>query len=41
MEWWILLSLAGVGLAIGVLTRKHKSRRRDPKEEAKNIYPLW
>jgi hypothetical protein len=41
MEWQILLSLAVVVLVIGVLSRLRRSRRREPEEETKNIYPLW
>jgi hypothetical protein len=41
MEWWILLGLVGVVLAIGGLSRLHRSRRRRTPERAQNIYPLW
>lgn len=41
MEWWILSGLAIVVLGIGFLSRIRKSRRREPDEETKNIYPLW
>ncbi len=41
MEWWILLALAVVLLAIGVRSRIRRLRRRRPDKEANNIYPLW
>ncbi len=41
MELWILLGLALVALAIGVVSRMRKARRIAPENEAKNIYPLW
>jgi hypothetical protein len=41
MEWWILIGLAVVVLTVGGLGRIRQSRRRQPEEQAKNIYPLW
>jgi hypothetical protein len=41
MEWWILLSVVGSVLVIGVMNRMRKARRREAKGEADNIYPLW
>lgn len=41
MEWWILSGLAAAVLAVGALTRLRRSRRRQAREPAHNIYPLW
>jgi hypothetical protein len=41
MEWWILLGLAVGALGAGVLGRLRRSRRREARDEGKNIYPLW
>jgi hypothetical protein len=41
MEGWILLGLAIVGFAIGVLARSRRSKRSRTDEQTRNIYPLW
>ena len=41
MEWWIFSGLALAALAVGVLNRLRRSRRRQAREPAQNIYPLW
>jgi hypothetical protein len=41
MEWWILVSVAVVMLVVGGLSRVRQSRRRQPEDQSKNIYPLW
>jgi hypothetical protein len=41
MEWWILSALAVTVLAVGALTRLRRSKRRQAREPAQNIYPLW
>ncbi len=46
MEWWILSGLALAAFALGALTRRRRSRRRQTLsgkegEPAQNIYPLW
>jgi len=40
MEWWILSALAVTAFAVGGL-RLRRSRRREAREPAQNIYPLW
>jgi hypothetical protein len=41
MEWWILSGLALAVLGLGALTRLRRLRRRQVREPAHNIYPLW
>lgn len=40
LELWILLVIAVVGLAAGIVLRLRNSRRRQG-AEVKNLYPLW
>jgi hypothetical protein len=41
MEWWLLLGLTLVALAVGGFTRLRRPRHRKPQEQTRNIYPLW
>ena len=41
MEWWILLGLAVIALAIGASNRVRRPRRQKNEEQTRNIYPLW
>ena len=41
MEWWLLLGVAVLLLAVGAVTRMRRSSRRKSRQEAGNIYPLW
>ena len=40
LELWILLAVALVGLAAGIVLRLRNGRRREA-TEVKNLYPLW
>ena len=41
MEWWILFGFAVIALAVGAINHVRRPRRRKPKEQTSNIYPLW
>jgi hypothetical protein len=41
MEWWLLLGVAVLILAVGAMTRMRRSSRRKSRQETGNIYPLW
>jgi hypothetical protein len=41
MEWWILLGLASAVVAVRVVNRLRKRRRRPAEGETGSIYPLW
>jgi hypothetical protein len=41
MEWWLLLGVAVLILAVGAVTRMRRSSRRKSRQETGNIYPLW
>lgn len=41
MEWWILLGLAPLAVAICAGLRIRNWRNRNSAEKAGNIYPLW
>jgi len=41
MEWWILLGLAVIALAMAAINRVRRPRRQKTEEQTRNIYPLW
>jgi hypothetical protein len=41
MEWWLLLGVAILILAVGAVTRIRRTSRRNSRQETGNIYPLW
>jgi hypothetical protein len=41
MEWWIVVSLALSVVAVGVVSRLRKPRRRSVRHDGNTIYPLW
>jgi len=41
MEWWILLGLAVIALAMAAINRVRRHRRQKTEEQTRNIYPLW
>lgn len=41
MELWILLAIAGVGLAAGLVNRVRRTHKGGEDAAAKNIYTLW
>jgi hypothetical protein len=41
MEWWLLLGVAVLILAVRAVTRMRRSSRRKSRQETGNIYPMW
>ena len=41
MEWWLLLGVAVLVLAVGAVARMRRSSRPKSRQETGNIYPLW
>ena len=41
MEWWLLVGVAILILAVGAVTRMRRSSRRKSRQQTGNIYPLW
>jgi hypothetical protein len=41
MEWWILLGLTVIALAVGAINLVRRHRRQKTEEQTGNIYPLW
>jgi len=40
LEAWVLLALAGLGVALGILNRIRRTQKT-AEADAKNIYTLW
>lgn len=41
LELWILVGLAAVVVAVGIVRRLSGSDTRDRAKETHNVYPLW
>jgi len=41
LEFWILLTLAALGVGIAAFTRLRRKRRSDTAASGDNVYPLW